>query len=99
MVEIADRHKTGGVKKEADLSWRETTVQLALDDVLAEAFDVDTGGCKAASSQRRLDECGLKRRAVDQARPKIYIQRYYKELKAWDVNIITAPRRQKYQRD
>jgi 5-methyltetrahydrofolate--homocysteine methyltransferase len=34
LVEIADRHKTGGVKKEADLSWRETTVQLRLQHAL-----------------------------------------------------------------
>jgi 5-methyltetrahydrofolate--homocysteine methyltransferase len=34
LVEIADRHKTGGVKKELDLSWRETTVQLRLQHSL-----------------------------------------------------------------
>jgi 5-methyltetrahydrofolate--homocysteine methyltransferase len=51
LVEIADRHKTGGVKKEADLSWRETTVQLRLQHALVNGITQfiteDTEECRA----------------------------------------------------
>ncbi len=52
LVEIADRHKTGGVKKEADLSWRTGDVSArlahALVNGITQFITEDTEECRAA---------------------------------------------------
>ena len=52
LVEIADRHKTGGVKKEADLSWRQGDVNARLSHALVNGITQyildDTEECRAA---------------------------------------------------
>ncbi len=52
LVEIADRHKTGGIKKELDLSWRQGTVQVRLSHALVNGITQfildDTEECRAA---------------------------------------------------
>jgi 5-methyltetrahydrofolate--homocysteine methyltransferase len=52
LVEIADRHKTGGVKKEADLTWRTGDVSARLSHALVNGITQyileDTEECRAA---------------------------------------------------
>jgi 5-methyltetrahydrofolate--homocysteine methyltransferase len=52
LVEIADRHKTGGVKKEADLTWRTGDVSARLSYALVNGITQyileDTEECRAA---------------------------------------------------
>jgi 5-methyltetrahydrofolate--homocysteine methyltransferase len=50
LIEIADRHKTGGIKKELDLSWRHTDVQArlsyALVNGITQYITEDTEECR-----------------------------------------------------